>query len=229
MTSTLKGFLTVVITCIVAIGSALGQQQTPESKEAVYTRVINERAAKIVAGLGITDERASAHVQQTITQQYRSLNAIHESRKEALNTLKSITEKETAEAEKNKIEAESMDKLKKLHDAYLSKLAADLNPTQVEKVKDGMTYGVLPLTYKGYQSMLPDLTDTQKTQILAYLTEARELAMDAESSEKKHAVFGKYKGRINNFLSAAGIDMKKASKEWEERIAKEAENPKKQG
>ena len=65
--------------------------------------------------------------------------------------------------------------------------------------------------------MLPNLTAEQKSQINTYLTEAREFAMDAESSEKKHAWFGKYKGKINNYLSAAGIDMKKAGQEWEGR------------
>ena len=42
--------------------------------------------------------------------------------------------------------------------------------------------------------------------------------MDEGSSEKKHGVFGKYKGKINNYLSAAGYDMKKESKAWQERI-----------
>jgi hypothetical protein len=40
--------------------------------------------------------------------------------------------------------------------------------------------------------------------------------MDAESSEKKHWWFGKYKGRINNYLSAQGYDLQKERKEWEE-------------
>jgi len=57
--------------------------------------------------------------------------------------------------------------------------------------------------------MIPQLSDEQKKKIFDWLVEAREYAMDAESSEKKHAWFGKYKGRINNYLSAEGIDMKK--------------------
>jgi hypothetical protein len=48
---------------------------------------------------------------------------------------------------------------------------------------------------------------------MAMLLEAREHAMDGGSSEEKHAIFGKYKGRINNFLSAQGIDLKAAEKE----------------
>ena len=39
------------------------------------------------------------------------------------------------------------------------------------------------------------LSDEEKKQIMAWLIEARELAIDAESSNKKHEVFGKYKGR----------------------------------
>ena len=54
------------------------------------------------------------------------------------------------------------------------------------------------------------LTAEQKAQILAWLTEARELAMDGSTSDEKHAVFGKYKGKINNYLSKAGYDAKKA-------------------
>jgi hypothetical protein len=44
--------------------------------------------------------------------------------------------------------------------------------------------------------------------------------MDAGSSDEKHKWFGKYKGRINNYLSAAGYDMKKEGEEWQKRIKK---------
>jgi hypothetical protein len=72
--------------------------------------------------------------------------------------------------------------------------------------------------------MLPRLTQEQKDKMYAWLVEARELAMDEGSSDAKHAVFGKYKGRINNYLSAAGFDMKKEGEDWAKRIqaAKEA-------
>jgi hypothetical protein len=80
-----------------------------------------------------------------------------------------------------------------------------------------MTYRIVPITYAAYQDMIPNLTKAQKQQIYTWLLEAREIAMDAESSEKKHAVFGKYKGRINNYLSAAGYDLKKEGEEWEKR------------
>jgi len=63
-----------------------------------------------------------------------------------------------------------------------------------------MTYSILPVTWKAYLEMIPRLTQEQKDKMYAWLVEARELAMDEGSSDKKHAVFGKYKGRINNYL-----------------------------
>ncbi len=219
MTSTIKNLLFSSL-LVLSIGSfAQAQTQPAESTEAAYTRVVNERAAKIVKTLGLTDAQVTSRVQEAIVQQYRNLNAIHEGRKAALAPLTEASQKEAVELETSR-------KLTALHGEYLTKLAQNLSAQQIDQVKDGMTYGVLPITYKGYQAMMPNLTEAQKTQILAYLTEARERAMDEGTSEKKHAMFGKYKGRINNYLSAAGIDMKKASKEWEERIAEEAKKAK---
>jgi ABC-type Na+ transport system ATPase subunit NatA len=125
-----------------------------------------------------------------------------------------------------KEDSEKATALLKLHESFISTLKGKLSAEQVEKVKDGMTYRILPITYEAYLDMLPRLTEEQNTKIYSYLQEARELAMDAESSDKKHAVFGKYKGRINNYLSAAGFDMKKEGEEWQKRI-KERETAKK--
>ena len=52
---------------------------------------------------------------------------------------------------------------------------------------------------------------------MSWLVEAREYEIDAESSDKKHWWFGKYKGRINNYLSAQGYDINAERKEWEQR------------
>jgi hypothetical protein len=81
-----------------------------------------------------------------------------------------------------------------------------------------MTYSVFPKTYAAYVDMIPSLKQEQKDKIYNWLKEARELAMDEGSSERKHAVFGKYKGRINNYLSAEGYDVKKEGEEWQKRI-----------
>ena len=86
-----------------------------------------------------------------------------------------------------------------------------------------MTYNVLNVTYKAMLEMIPSLKTEEKAQIMSWLVEAREFAMDAESSDKKHWWFGKYKGRINNYLAGRGYDLQKERKAWEERIKAEKE------
>ncbi len=195
--------------------TALGQAN---DKEIAYEQVVMQRAQKIVAALQLPDSAQFKRVSHRVAKQYLDLNTLHEGVKAAKKALTEPSDEKTKQ-----LEAETNAQLGQLHKNYLIDLAKDLTPAQVGQVKDGMTYGVLPKTYRGYQEMLPDLTETQKAQILTWLTEARELAMDADTSEKKHAWFGKYKGKINNYLSAQGIDMKKAGQDWEKRI-KEAKN-----
>jgi hypothetical protein len=90
------------------------------------------------------------------------------------------------------------------HFAFPGDLSLYLNESQIEAVKDGITYGVVKVTYDAYMKMFPTLKKEEKAQIMAWLKEGREFALDAESSEKKHEAFGKYKGRINNYLSKQG-------------------------
>jgi hypothetical protein len=167
--------------------------------EPAYTRTITGRADKIVKTLDISDADKSARVRDIIVQQYRNLNAIQNQRDK---DVKSSPESAAGIRER----ADGL--TKRVHQDYLAKLSAELTPEQVDRVKDGMTYGVLATTYRAYLAQTPELTDEQKQQIMAYLVEARELAMDGGSSEEKHGVFRKYKGRINNYLSAQGYKLK---------------------
>lgn len=199
--------------------------QTKKEADVAYYNVVKQRAGKIVITLGIADSSKAERVQTIIANQYQNLNKIHTRRDEQIKVAKAKNEqsKEAIAANVKSIEEKATKKLDKLHKKYLKQLGKQLTEDQVVKVKDGMTYGVLPITYSGYMQMLPNLTEEQKKQIMAWLVEAREKAMDAESSEKKHGWFGKYKGRINNYLSAAGINMKQAGEEWQKRIKAEQE------
>lgn len=178
-------------------------------EDTAYIKVITQRAAKIVNTLQLHQPDKESRLTGIIANQYRSLRAIHDAHHAAVAQ---------PEADK-KLAGEKRDAaLQAQHAAYLAQLGKELTAREIEKIKDGMTYGVLPLTFKTYQEMVPSLTSAQKQQIHAWLVEAREHAMDAESSEMKHWWFGKYKGRINNYLSSAGIDMKKEEAAWKQRI-----------
>lgn len=212
-------YLGILFFILINVSNTFAQNTALQEKEA-YTKVITERAAKITAVLGIEDKAKAEKVTYVIRDQYSNLNDVYAARDLNVKAIKEKykedkAERDTALAKENRAVDAS---LAKLHKKYLKNLSAHLTEKQVEQVKDGMTYGVLPLTYRAYQEEILTLTDYQKKQILVWLTEAREKAMDAESSDKKHAWFGKYKGRINNYLSAAGYDLKKEGEEWQKRI-----------
>lgn len=172
-----------------------------------------QRADKIVAALKLADAAQAARVSDLVARQYAALRLVHEARDNGLKLAADLADPKEAEQTRQRLRDTATARQTHLHFAYLAALAAELTPAQVDQVKDGMTYGVLPNTFKVYQEMLPNLTADQKRQLLAWLTEAREHAMDASTSDEKHAWFGKYKGRINNYLAAAGIDMKQAEKD----------------
>ncbi|MBC7847931.1 MAG: DUF3826 domain-containing protein [Flavobacterium sp.] len=184
-----------------------------------YIKVTNERAAKIVAKLALANTKKEVAVTNIIAQQFRDLSKIQDARDAEIAKVKSGTlAKEKQNAAIDKLKADADKAIDKLHKSYLKKLGTQLNEAKIIEVKDGMTYGVLPITVAGYNDMLPNLTEAQKKYIYDALVEAREHAMDGGSSKEKHAWFGKYKGRINNYLSKEGYDLNKESTDWHKRV-----------
>lgn len=170
--------------------------------EAKYTKAIEGRTADILKILALSDTNKIASVHDIIIAQYRALNAWHDANDAKLKA---------ARADTNAI-AQIRFSLKTLHDDFLEKLAKDLTPEQVDQVKDKMTYGKVQFTFNGYVSQYPDLSNEHKQKILELLKEAREEAMDGGSAEEKTAVFQRYKGKINNYLSKQGTHPEKKNK-----------------
>ena len=201
--------------------------QSNNTVDSAYLKVITERSAKIVNTLSIKDSAQYKRVVTLLAQQYNSINNIHEETKLALAAIKqqSITAQESA-LQVQKQEEKKAAQLQQLHNSFLAGLQKVITEEQIELVKNGMTYNVLNVTYTAYLDMIPTLKEDQKKKIYEWLIEARELAMDGESSDKKHAIFGKYKGRINNYLSAAGYDLTKEREEWNKRLKAKKESSK---
>ncbi|CAG5068958.1 hypothetical protein DYBT9623_01691 [Dyadobacter sp. CECT 9623] len=190
-----------IVYLVMLFVSLKAYSQNSAQEELNYAKTLDQRASKIVNTLEIADSAKYNRVKSLIVNQYRELNAIHEGKKAKVGT------EETAAS-----------RLTLLHSEYLKKLSAELTSEQVDAVKNGMTFNVLAVTNKAYQDMIPSLQPDEKTQINTWLVEARELAMDAGSSEEKHQIFGKYKGRINNYLAKRGYDLQKERAAWNARL-----------
>jgi hypothetical protein len=223
MTNLIKTCI-ILLTGMLIICDTVRAQDTKkvEVQDTAYARTIRQRAAKIVTALAIDDTAKFRRVCDILAKQYSDLNDIHTTKDTQIKALKqSGQDKTVTEPQIKNLENEAWAKLYVLHFEFISRLLVELTPEQIEQVKDGMTYGKVAFTYNGYIAMMPSLTEIQKKQIMAWLVEARERAMDAGSSEKKTEIFGKYKGRIANYLSAQGYDLKKERAEWDKRIKAE--------
>jgi hypothetical protein len=170
-----------------------------EGRDSAYVENIKGRAQKIVDGLQLTDSEQARAVRNIIANRYFLLNDIH------------------AKYDKSQQDALQAE-LYRHHFELASALALYLNDEQIDAVKDGMTFGRLKRDYQATQDMIPSLSDFEKRQVLIWLKEAREYAMDAADSKGKHFWFDKYRGRTNNWLSSRGYDLKKERDNWMKRI-----------
>lgn len=175
-------------------------------RDAEYVSTIIGRAQKATDELGITWTPLGQNVVNIIANRYFKLNDIYAERDSIKKTDKKLAE------------AVCDSKLYRSHFGFIADLSMYLKELDIVKVKDVMTYDVVKVTFEAHCDMIPTLKDEEKQQILAWLIEARELAIDEESSKKKHEVFGKYKGRINNYLTKRGYDLNKEREAWYERV-----------
>ena len=190
-----------------------------ENRDPKYVESIVNRSQKIVDKLGLTDAKVAEDVCNVIANRYFELNDIYEIRDAKVKAVKESGL--TGDAKNEALKAAENEKdaaLYRSHFAFPASLSLFLNEEQIEAVKDGMTYGVVKVTYEATLDMIPSLKEEEKVQIDAWLVEAREFAMDAENSNKKHAAFGKYKGRINNYLAKRGYNLTKEREEWAKRV-----------
>jgi Spy/CpxP family protein refolding chaperone len=186
----------IVAVALLSFGTfAAETNSTSLEAEAKYTQAIEGRTAEILKILALSDTNKIAKVHDIIIAQYRALNAWHNVNDAMLKA---------ASKDTNAL-ARIRASLKTLHNNFLAKLAENLSPEQVDQVKDKMTYGKVQFTFNGYLTQYPDLPEANRQKILELLKEAREEAMDGGSAEEKTAVFQRYKGKINNYLSKEGI------------------------
>lgn len=212
--------MSLIVFILITLSLNAQQYLDPE-----YIKVTEDRASKIVDELEISDTVKTELVVQIIAKQYQNLSKIHDEKDAKIETIKAsyeAKEKQNTKIDKVKDKADKL--IAKLHKSYIKQLSKNLTSDKIDAVKDGMTYGVVPKTFFAFKDMIPSLTEAQKKYIYDNLVEAREHAMDAGTSKDKHAWFGKYKGRINNYLSAQGYDLEKERDGWYERIEARKKN-----
>ena len=212
-------YLWIALCLVVLIPTAKAVDLDSKNRDPKYVENIVGRSKKIVDKLELKNTAVAQNVLNIVANRYFELNDIFSKRDTAVNRMKrSALKGEAKNIALNYAQMEKEAALYRSHFAFPADLSLYLNESQVEAVKDGITFGVVKVTYDATLDMIPSLKVEEKTQILAWLKEGREFALDAETSNKKHEAFGKYKGRINNYLSKRGYDLVKEREGWYARI-----------
>lgn len=95
-----------------------------------------------------------------------------------------------------------------VHENLMTALRKELSEGQVEMILDKYTVGKVAFTMAGYKAIVPDLTTGEEAQILTYLKQAREQAIDYKNMNQISAIFEIYKTKSEQFLNSNGRSWK---------------------
>ena len=107
---------------------------------------------------------------------------------------------------------------KSIHDSLMNTLNRELTPEQVEMILDKYTIGKVAFTLKGYKAIVPDLKPEEEAQILSYLKQAREQAIDFKNMKQISAIFEIYKTKCEQYLNSNGRNWKQLYKAYTDQI-----------
>lgn len=96
--------------------------------------------------------------------------------------------------------------------------AEKLDDAQRLAIKNGLSANHYRINYDAFLNLVPDLTEEQKQYIHEQLADVCDEAILLNSGSAKGELFIDRRGRINNYLSKEGYDLKALSKERNERM-----------
>jgi hypothetical protein len=187
-------------------------EMQPEKKAPADNTKSDEQIAKKagdwVAGLNLGDAEKDARVQAVIATHMKAVRDWHNEHPYTTVPagINPLTGNVLTNLDREVIADSAMPK--SVHENLMAGLRKDLSPEQVEAILDKYTVGKVAFTMKGYQAIVPDLTDKEAATIEGYLKEARERAVDYKSMKAISAIFEIYKTKSEQYLNANGRNWK---------------------
>ena len=182
-------------------------------RNAAADESVLKKAQEIIASLNLTDEKAANIATTAVYNHRRAVRDWHNTHPYTI-----IPEVDKATGKKlNKVEREMMaDKSipASVHERLLKDLNRVLTPEQVEAVFDGYTVGKVAFTMKGYEAIVPNLTEAEANILEGYLKQAREEALECKSMKAISQVFEIYKTKCEQYLNTNGRNWKQMYKDY---------------
>ncbi|MFV0605881.1 MAG: DUF3826 domain-containing protein [Niabella sp.] len=188
---------------------------------------LSKKATDWVAALNLNNAEKGKKVQQAIETHLTAVRNWHNSHPPTMvpEGINPATGNQLSELDRQLIVCSS--KPRSIHDNLMAVLNEELSPEQVESVLDKYTIGKVAFTLKGYQAIVPDLTEKEETEILKNLKAAREQAIDYKSMKEISAVFEIYKTKCEQYLNNNGRNWRQLFKTYVDKVKAEKAKEKK--
>jgi len=167
------------------------------------------KAGRLVEGLKLEDPAKAARAKSIVSAWYVTMwdwHKVNDSKLKELwtqwNQARAVVPKDEFPAE---VIAHEIDdayaSLKPIYQTFLTQLATELTPTQVDALKE--TWSRSPgmmRTYNAYLEIVPDLKDDQKKVIFDRMTMAREDAMLTDADREIVSIFKRHKVKVEAYV-----------------------------
>jgi Protein of unknown function (DUF3826) len=179
---------------------------------------LERKAAEWVASLQLNNAAKEARVTEAIATQLEAVRNWHNSHSytDVPAGINPATGKPLSVLDRQIIIDSTIPK--SVHENLMTVLRNNLSEGQVAAILDKYTVGKVAFTMRGYEAIVPNLTDEEKTNILKFLTQAREQAIDFKNMKEISAIFKIYKTRCEEYLNSNGRNWHELYKAFYEKI-----------
>ncbi len=108
-----------------------------------------------------------------------------------------------------------------IRESLLAVLQTNLTPAQIEQVLDAYTIGKVAFTIKGYEAIVPDLTEKERAEITKQLKLARAEAISYKNMKEISAIFEIYKTKCEQYLNNNGRSWRQLYKAYTDKVKAE--------
>jgi len=194
---------------------------------------IDQKAAKIVESLKLTDAGKAAKVKAIASDWLVAMMTWHKGHDAELNRLWAEWNKARSVVPKDEFPGEVIAhqidavyaSLKPAYEDYMNRLSAELTAGQVDAIKESWSRNPgMTRTYNAYLEIVPDLTAKDKEVIKARLLMAREAAMLTDADKEIVAIYKRHKVKVEQYVGT--LEWAKLHKAFAERGKSRAEKKK---
>lgn len=188
---------------------------------------LEKKAMDWVASLNMEDDKKAGFAVTTIYNHLRKVRDWHNEHPystvpEGINP---VTGKSLSKLDREMIADSAMPK--EVHEKLMKDLCRVLTEEQVEQILDKYTVGKVAFTLKGYQAIVPDMTEEETAFVLEQLKLAREQAIDYKNMKQISAIFEIYKTKCEQYFNEHGRNWRQMFKDYvNKRKAEKAQNKK---